>query len=162
MTSIAVAKLNWNCAAGVNPRHAFRRQVPGCGVYPNRLRYTAGRRQRKREIDGRHYVLEYPIKADYALIKAHQADRWGNLVYRKAARNFGPIMATAAKTTVAEVSNLVTLGELDPENIIHPGDFRSARLLAGKSYRTRAARIRSLQCKNCLVTIWQNASLRYP
>ncbi len=50
-----------------------------------------------REIDGRHYVLEYPIKADFALIKAHQADRWGNLVYRKAARNFGPIMATAAK-----------------------------------------------------------------
>ena len=76
-----------------------------------------------REIDGRHYVLEYPIKADFALIKAHQGDRWGNLVYRKAARNFGPIMATAAKTTIAEVSNLVTLGELDPENIITPGIF---------------------------------------
>ena len=76
-----------------------------------------------REIDGRHYVLEYPIKADFALIKAHQGDRWGNLVYRKAARNFGPIMATAAKTTIAEISNLVTLGELDPENIITPGIF---------------------------------------
>lgn len=76
-----------------------------------------------REIDGRHYVLEYPIKADFALIKAHQGDRWGNLVYRKAARNFGPIMATAAKTTIAEVANLVTLGELDPENIITPGIF---------------------------------------
>ena len=76
-----------------------------------------------REIDGRHYVLEYPIKADFALIKAHQGDRWGNLVYRKAARNFGPIMVTAAKTTIAEVSNLVTLGELDPENIITPGIF---------------------------------------
>lgn len=76
-----------------------------------------------REIDGRHYVLEYPIKADFALIKAHQGDRWGNLVYRKAARNFGPIMATAAKTTIAEVSNLVTLGDLDPENIITPGIF---------------------------------------
>lgn len=76
-----------------------------------------------REIDGRHYVLEYPIKADFALIKAHQGDRWGNLIYRKAARNFGPIMATAAKTTIAEVSNLVTLGELDPENIITPGIF---------------------------------------
>lgn len=76
-----------------------------------------------REIDGRHYVLEYPIKADFALIKAHQGDRWGNLVYRKAARNFGPIMATAAKTTIAEVSNLVTLGELDPENIVTPGIF---------------------------------------
>ncbi|WP_052283380.1 3-oxoacid CoA-transferase subunit A [Kluyvera genomosp. 1] len=76
-----------------------------------------------REIDGRHYVLEYPIKADFALIKAHQGDRWGNLVYRKAARNFGPIMATAAKTTIVEVANLVTLGELDPENIITPGIF---------------------------------------
>ena len=76
-----------------------------------------------REIDGRHYVLEYPIKADFALIKAHQGDRWGNLVYRKAARNFGPIMATAAKTTIAEVTNLVALGDLDPENIITPGIF---------------------------------------
>lgn len=76
-----------------------------------------------REIDGRHYVLEYPIKADFALIKAHQGDRWGNLVYRKAARNFGPIMATAAKTTIAEVTNLVALGELDPENVVTPGIF---------------------------------------
>jgi len=76
-----------------------------------------------REIDGRHYVLEYPIKADFALIKAHQGDRWGNMVYRKAARNFGPIMATAATTTIAEVTNLVTLGSLDPENIITPGIF---------------------------------------
>ena len=76
-----------------------------------------------REIDGRHYVLEYPIKADFALIKAHQADRWGNLVYRKAARNFGPIMATAAKTTIVEVSRLVSLGDLDPENVITPGIF---------------------------------------
>ncbi|NDJ57405.1 3-oxoacid CoA-transferase subunit A [Enterobacteriaceae bacterium 4M9] len=76
-----------------------------------------------REIDGRHYVLEYPIKADFALIKAHHGDRWGNLVYRKAARNFGPIMATAATTTIAEVSRIVALGELDPENIVTPGIF---------------------------------------
>ncbi|WP_297199660.1 3-oxoacid CoA-transferase subunit A [uncultured Pluralibacter sp.] len=76
-----------------------------------------------REIDGRQYVLEYPIRADYALIKAHHADRWGNLVYRKAARNFGPIMAPAATTTVAEVSELVPLGSLDPEAIITPGIF---------------------------------------
>lgn len=76
-----------------------------------------------REIDGRHYVLEYPIAADYALIKAYHADRWGNLVYRKAARNFGPIMAPAAKTTVVEVSDIVPLGELDPEAVITPGIF---------------------------------------
>ncbi|WP_455424572.1 3-oxoacid CoA-transferase subunit A [Dryocola sp. LX212] len=76
-----------------------------------------------REIDGRHYVLEYPLKADFALIKAHEGDRWGNLVYRKAARNFGPIMATAAAVTIAEVSRLVVLGELDPENVVTPGIF---------------------------------------
>ncbi|SNY70354.1 3-oxoacid CoA-transferase subunit A [Enterobacter sp. CC120223-11] len=76
-----------------------------------------------REIDGRHYVLEYPIHADFALIKAHHADRWGNLIYRKAARNFGPIMATAAKTTVAEVSAIVPLGQLDPEHVVTPGIF---------------------------------------
>ncbi len=76
-----------------------------------------------REIDGRHYVLEYPLRADFALIKAYEGDRWGNLVYRKAARNFGPIMAMAAAMTIAEVIRLVPLGELDPENIVTPGIF---------------------------------------
>lgn len=76
-----------------------------------------------REIDGRQYVLEYPIHADFALIKAQRGDRWGNLVYRKAARNFGPIMATAAATTIAQVSEVVELGALDPEHIITPGIF---------------------------------------
>ena len=74
-----------------------------------------------REIDGRHYVLEYPLRADYALIKARQGDRWGNLVYRKAARNFGPVMATAARRTVATVHEIVPLGTLDPEAIVTPG-----------------------------------------
>lgn len=76
-----------------------------------------------REIDGRNYVLEYPIKADFALIKALKADRWGNLVYRKTARNFGPIMAAAATTTVAQVDDVVELGELDPEAVITPGIY---------------------------------------
>ncbi|GJI86985.1 3-oxoacid CoA-transferase subunit A [Duganella hordei] len=76
-----------------------------------------------RLIDGRHYVLESPIHADFALIKALQGDRWGNLVYRKTARNFGPIMAMAAKTTIAQVRQVVALGELDPETIITPGIF---------------------------------------
>ncbi|MEN1925226.1 3-oxoacid CoA-transferase subunit A [Luteimonas qiangzhengi] len=76
-----------------------------------------------REIDGRQYVLEYPIRADFALIKAHRGDRWGNLVYRKAARNFGPIMATAAASTIAQVSEVVELGALDPEHIVTPGIF---------------------------------------
>ncbi|MET0857836.1 MAG: 3-oxoacid CoA-transferase subunit A [Telluria sp.] len=76
-----------------------------------------------RLIDGRHYVLESPIHADFALIKAHRGDRWGNLVYRKTARNFGPIMAAAAKVTVAQVREVVALGELDPEAIVTPGIF---------------------------------------
>ena len=76
-----------------------------------------------REINGKMYVLEYPIHADFALIKARAADRWGNLGYRKAARNFGPIMAMAAKTTVVQVSEIVPLGALDPEAIVTPGIF---------------------------------------
>jgi 3-oxoadipate CoA-transferase alpha subunit len=76
-----------------------------------------------RTIGGRNYVLEYPIHAEFALIKAHKGDRWGNLVFRKTARNFGPVMAMAAKRTVAEVSEVVALGELDPEVIVTPGIF---------------------------------------
>jgi 3-oxoadipate CoA-transferase alpha subunit len=76
-----------------------------------------------RLIDGRHYVFEKPIHADFALIKAHQGDRWGNLVYRKTARNFGPIMAMAAKVAIAQVAEIVELGELDPEHIVTPGIF---------------------------------------
>ncbi|MGN6579075.1 MAG: 3-oxoacid CoA-transferase subunit A [Bordetella sp.] len=76
-----------------------------------------------REIEGRHYVLEYPLHADYALIKADRGDRWGNLTYRKTARNFGPIMASAAKNTVAQVREIVELGQLDPENVVTPGIF---------------------------------------
>jgi 3-oxoadipate CoA-transferase alpha subunit len=76
-----------------------------------------------RKIDGRDYVLEYPIHADFALIKALRGDRWGNLVYRKTARNFGPIMASAAKCTVAQVREIVNLGDLDPESVVTPGIF---------------------------------------
>lgn len=76
-----------------------------------------------RRIDGKDYVLEMPIRADFALIKAHRGDRWGNLVYRKTARNFGPIMAMAARCTIAQVDEIVPLGALDPENIITPGIF---------------------------------------
>ncbi len=76
-----------------------------------------------REIDGRMYVLEHPIHADFALIKAERADRWGNLSYRMTARNFGPVMATAAKCTVVEVPEIVALGALDPESVVTPGIF---------------------------------------
>lgn len=76
-----------------------------------------------RAINGRNYVLEYPIHADFALIKAERGDRWGNLTYRKTARNFGPIMASAAKITVASVHEIVELGDIDPETVITPGIF---------------------------------------
>jgi 3-oxoadipate CoA-transferase alpha subunit len=82
-----------------------------------------GEGKESRVIDGRHHVLEHAIHADVALIKAFKGDRWGNLVYRKAARNFGPIMATAARCTVAQVSEIVDLGDLDPEAIVTPGIF---------------------------------------
>jgi 3-oxoadipate CoA-transferase alpha subunit len=76
-----------------------------------------------RRIDGRDYVLEYPVHADYAIIKADRADRWGNLTYRKSARNFAPIMAAAAKCTVVQVREVAELGALDPESIVTPGIF---------------------------------------
>ncbi|MDH3319067.1 MAG: 3-oxoacid CoA-transferase subunit A [Betaproteobacteria bacterium] len=76
-----------------------------------------------RRIGERDYVLEYPIHADYALIKADRADRWGNLTYRMTARNFGPIMAAAAQCTVAQVRETVPLGALDPEAVVTPGIF---------------------------------------
>ncbi|MEU8345336.1 3-oxoadipate CoA-transferase, alpha subunit [Actinomadura meyerae] len=76
-----------------------------------------------RTIDGREYVLEYPIKGDVALISAHRADGMGNLVYRKTARNFGPVMATAATTTIAQVGGIVATGELDPEAVVTPGIY---------------------------------------
>jgi 3-oxoadipate CoA-transferase, alpha subunit len=76
-----------------------------------------------RTIDGRDYVLEYPIRGDAALIGAHIGDRAGNLLYRKTARNFGPVMATAAELTIAEVSKVVDVGQIDPENVITPGIF---------------------------------------
>lgn len=76
-----------------------------------------------RRIDGRDYVLEYPIRADVALISALKGDRWGNLVYRETARNFGPVMAAAATTTIVQVDEIVPLGSLDPEAVVTPGIF---------------------------------------
>ena len=76
-----------------------------------------------RRIDGRDYVLEYPIRGDLALVKAHVADTRGNLLYRKTARNFGPVMATAATTTVVQVDRLVDAGAIDPEVVVTPGIF---------------------------------------
>ncbi|MEX5302183.1 3-oxoacid CoA-transferase subunit A [Kocuria sabuli] len=76
-----------------------------------------------REIDGRHYVLEHPVRADFSLTRAHVADRAGNLVYRRTARNFGPIMAAAATTSIVQVTRLVERGGLDPEVVVTPGIY---------------------------------------
>ncbi len=76
-----------------------------------------------REINGKMYVLEAPIHADFALIKAERGDRWGNLTYRMTARNFGPIMAMAAKVTIATVHEIAELGQMDPETVVTPGLF---------------------------------------
>src|SRR5436853_4660724 len=91
-----------------------------------------------RRIGERDYVLEYPIHADYALIKADRADRWGNLTYRKSARNFGPIMASAAKCTVVQVREIAQLGALDPETIVTPGIFVKRVVRIGSSLRKAA------------------------
>jgi 3-oxoacid CoA-transferase subunit A len=87
-----------------------------------------------REIRGRTYVLEQALHADFALIKAWKGDRYGNLVYRKTARNFNPVMATAAEVTIAEVEELVEPGQLDPDEIVTPGIYVD-RLVVGASYR---------------------------
>lgn len=109
---------------------AERLRAAGAGVgafftptgYGTELARNAdGSAKETRVINGRPYVLEYPIHGDLALVKAERGDRWGNLVYRKAARNFGPVMATAAKRTVATVHEVVELGALDPEHIVTPG-----------------------------------------
>ncbi|MBC7731188.1 MAG: 3-oxoacid CoA-transferase subunit A [Bacteriovorax sp.] len=95
-----------------------------------------------RLIDGRGHVLESPIHADFALIKAERGDRWGNLVYRMTARNFGPVMAMAAKVTVASVHEVVELGSLDPEAVVTPGLFVQRVVLVPRS-STAAAGFRS-------------------
>lgn len=106
---------------------AARIQAAGAGLgaifTPTGFGTLLGEGKENREIDGVHHVLEYPICADFALIKAARGDRWGNLVYRKTARNFGPIMAMAAKTTIAQVTDIVPLGAIDAEVVVTPGIF---------------------------------------
>ena len=99
-----------------------------------------------RVIDGRNYVLELPLHADFALIKAYKADTRGNLIYRKTARNFNPVMATAAKVTLAEVEEIVEPGKLDPDAIVTPGVY-VAHILKGAHYDKRIERrtVRQLQ-----------------
>src|SRR5437667_1934894 len=92
-----------------------------------------------REFDGRIYVMEHALKADFALVKAWKGDTWGNLIYHKTARNFNPMMATAAKVTIAEVEHLVEVGELDPDGIHTPGIYVK-RIFQGEHYERRIER----------------------
>src|SRR5208337_220244 len=89
-----------------------------------------------REFDGRPYILERALKADFAFVKAWKGDKWGNLVYRKTARNFNPMMATAARTTIAEVEHLVEAGELDPD-MVHTPSVYVKRILVGELFEKR-------------------------
>ncbi len=92
-----------------------------------------------REFDGRHYVLERGLRGDFAFVKAWKGDRWGNLVYRKTARNFNPMMATAARVTIAEVEELVEVGSLDPDQVHTPGVYVQ-RIFQGTNYEKRIER----------------------
>ena len=92
-----------------------------------------------REFDGRMYVMEHALKADFAFVKAWKGDKWGNLVYRKTARNFNPMMATAAKMTIAEVEHLVDVGELEPDSVHSPSVYVN-RIFQGEVYEKRIER----------------------
>src|SRR5690348_1021164 len=121
---------------------AERIRAAGAGIgaffTPTAFGTELAKSKETRRIGDRDYVLEYPIHADYALIKADRADRWGNLVYRKTERNFAPIMAAAARCTVVQVREAAELGTLDPESIVTPGIFVHRVVTVGASLRKAA------------------------
>jgi 3-oxoadipate CoA-transferase alpha subunit len=108
---------------------AERMRAAGAGIgaffCPTAYGTELAKGKETREINGKQYVLEYPIQGDVALVKAERGDRWGNLTYRMSARNFGPVMAMAARRTIASVHEIVELGVLDPEAVVTPGIFVS-------------------------------------
>jgi 3-oxoacid CoA-transferase subunit A len=103
---------------------------------PTGVGTLVGENKETREFDGRMYVMEHALKADFALVKAWKGDNWGNLVYRKTARNFNPMMATAAKVTIAEVEHLVEVGELEPD-LIHTPSVYVNRIFQGERFEKR-------------------------
>jgi 3-oxoacid CoA-transferase subunit A len=103
---------------------------------PTGVGTVVGEKKETRDFDGRAYVMERALKADYAFIKAWKGDKWGNLVYRKTARNFNPMMATAARITIAEVEQLVEVGELDPDSV-HTSSIYVKRIFQGELYEKR-------------------------
>jgi 3-oxoacid CoA-transferase subunit A len=129
----------------LNPQGTLseRLRAGGAGVpafyTPTGVGTMAADGKETREFDGRHYVMERALRGDFAFVKAWKGDRWGNLVYRKAARNFNPMMATAADHVIAEVEQLVELGELEPDSIHTPGIFVDA-IFQGPVYEKRVER----------------------
>ena len=122
---------------------AERVRAGGAGIpaffTPAGVGTVVGDNKETREFDGRPYLLERALKADFALIKAWKGDKWGNLVYRKTARNFNPMMATAAKVTIAEVEQLVEVGELGPD-LIHTPSIYVKRIFQGEVYEKKIER----------------------
>ncbi|MPN39873.1 3-oxoadipate CoA-transferase subunit A [bioreactor metagenome] len=120
-------KIELELVAQGNLAERMRAAAAGIGAFfcPTAYGTDLAKGKETREINGKHYVLEYPIHGDVALIKAEKGDRWGNLTYRMSARNFGPVMASAAKFTVATVHDIVELGQLDPESVVTPGIYVS-------------------------------------
>lgn len=106
---------------------------------PTGVGTVVGEGKEVREFEGRKYLLERALKADFALVKAWKGDRLGNLVYRKTARNFNPMMATAATITIAEIEHLVEPGEIDPDHVITPGIYVK-RVVVGESFEKRIER----------------------
>lgn len=131
--------------ADLIPQGSFSERIRagGAGIpafyTPTGVGTVVARGKEVREFDGRPYLLERALKADFALVKAYRGDRWGNLVYRKTARNFNPLMAAAARITIAEVEEIVERGALDPEAIATPGIYVQ-RIIQGPSYAKRIER----------------------
>jgi 3-oxoacid CoA-transferase subunit A len=121
--------LNKEIDLDLNPQGTFAERIRagGAGIpafyTPTGVGTVVANGKEVREFDGRQCLLERALKADFALVKAWKGDRWGNLVYRKTARNFNPLMATAAQITIAEVEELVDLGDLDPDCVVTPGIY---------------------------------------
>lgn len=124
-TAYAQGRIEYECVPQGTLAERLRAAGAGLGGFLTPTGYGTEIAEGKetRIIDGVGYVFEKPLHGDYALVQAHAADRWGNLVYRKAARNFGPVMCMAAKVSVVQVGRTVPLGGLDPEHIVTPGIF---------------------------------------
>ena len=129
----------------LNPQGTFAERIRagGAGIpafyTPTGYGTMVAEGKESREFEGRQYVLERGIRGNFAFIKAWKGDRWGNLLYRKTARNFNPMMATAADYVIAEVERLVDVGELDPDNVHTPGIYINA-IFEGQNYEKRIER----------------------